>query len=754
MNENLTPVAVKRFEDIVKENGLFPVGPTNEMYIEGVRRLSVQYDIQDGHLVLWVDPHVLQKKSILLAYVPNVYDGDVEHSGQVSGFLNTYMGMDYVHKAAMQDGRQPLRLDMDGAFALRSYVVEGRGQYFEDGGKNKWRRGNVRAIKDVPDRMVRYAMGDLSYPVSGLQAFAPMAGVSIARNFSLQPYTITEPTGQTSFILTSPSRVDVYVNGIMMRSLQLDAGPYDLSDFPVTNGANDVKLIITDGAGRVEEKDFSLLSDASLLKKGLHEYAYNVGVLSYVKAGKIHYETKKPAFSGFHRYGISDVLTGGFSLQGDADVQQAGLHLVRMQDWGVVSADVAVSHVDDGGAVDAAFQVGYAYHDVPSNRHVTMVVDYRGDDFGALGLGHGVNPLSWGVGGRYSQPFIYNSILQVNGRYRVAQNEWGNDWAYGAGVSKSFFRNISTYLSFEHRRNMGAGVLFGISWSPSFSGHRVSAQVDSLNDSRDVRWDWSRDNQWHVGAGVNQTDGTDRGEGYVQYRGNRGVIGARHDVVRHVVPLRGDLAWNEKEIQQRTRLNAGVAVAFVNDSVALSQPITDGFVMVRRHKNLQGHEIGINPRRESEGHRYAEWYVDAMGPAVIANATPYMYRRFQVDVRDVPADYDLDKDLYVAKPAYKTGVLVTVGSAANVHVDGYLRMPDKEVVRLQAGMIYGKHMPDFEPVEFFTNNEGRFRVGQLMPGRYEIVMHDEGVGRGYFTVPDDAKAGRMSVGEIVMEPEG
>ena len=48
---------------------------------------------------------------------------------------------------------------------------------------------------------------------AGFQSYQSLLGLTVARNFSLQPYRITQPLGQTSFFLKAPSKVEVLVNG-------------------------------------------------------------------------------------------------------------------------------------------------------------------------------------------------------------------------------------------------------------------------------------------------------------------------------------------------------------------------------------------------------------------------------------------------------------------------------------------------------------------------------------------------------------
>ncbi|MDE3038943.1 MAG: fimbria/pilus outer membrane usher protein, partial [Pseudomonadota bacterium] len=191
----------------------------------------------------------------------------------VSAYVNLFGSQDYVESGVTEaTGRQPLRLSSDGAFNLRGVVLESSGNYIEND-SHPFQRGDTRLVYDLPDSMVRVAAGDLSYPVEGFQSFQSMAGITLARDFDLQPYRVSEPTGQTSFFLNSPSRVDIYVNDRKVQTLQLDAGPFDVRNFPVVNGSNDVRLVITDASGRVEVKNFSIVSDAELLEAGLNKYA-------------------------------------------------------------------------------------------------------------------------------------------------------------------------------------------------------------------------------------------------------------------------------------------------------------------------------------------------------------------------------------------------------------------------------------------------------------------------------------------------
>ncbi|MBI5783357.1 MAG: fimbria/pilus outer membrane usher protein [Gammaproteobacteria bacterium] len=108
--------------------------------------------------------------------------------------------------------------------------------------------------------------------------------------------------------------MDIYVNDRRVQTLQLSSGPYDMTDFPVANGSNNVKLVITDATGRVEVKNFDIVSDANLLAAGLHKFAYNAGAISTTVNREKQYDSDKPVLSAFHRYGLTDSFTLGGNL--------------------------------------------------------------------------------------------------------------------------------------------------------------------------------------------------------------------------------------------------------------------------------------------------------------------------------------------------------------------------------------------------------------------------------------------------------
>jgi outer membrane usher protein len=158
----------------------------------------------------------------------------------LSGYVNLHGALTHVEQGTTP-GRQPLNLQLDDAINYNGEIIQNTMNYIESGSPH-WQRGNTRFVHDDPARAIRYQAGDLNYPTAGFQTFSPLGGLSFARDFTLTPYDDVQPSGQQRFILESPSKVEVLVNGQPAQVLRLPPGQYDIRNFPFAQGANDVQL--------------------------------------------------------------------------------------------------------------------------------------------------------------------------------------------------------------------------------------------------------------------------------------------------------------------------------------------------------------------------------------------------------------------------------------------------------------------------------------------------------------------------------
>lgn len=705
--------------------------------------LSIVYDDFDAVLRLTPDPAQLRRMEISVKSPQVTPDDSVVMPAALSAYVNLRGGVEYVSGTdAAGDGRQPARVDIDGAIHWRGTVLEAQADYLEND-SDAFRRGDIRLVRDFPAQMLRAAVGDLSYPVTSFQSFQPMLGVSLARNFTLQPYRVTTPTGDTSFVVQSPARVDILVNGQRIRSLRLDPGSYDISDFPVADGANDVSLVITDATGNVEVKRFPLLGDRQLLKQGLHAYAYSAGIRADKGGRDIEYDAGAPVFSGFHRYGVSETLTLGAQAQGDQDVQQVGLSALKATALGTFGLDAAASRTRRAGA-DAAVQLSYRLADVTARRDFSAQLRWRGDDFAALGQPNPVNPSAAEAAARYNFMLGEAVTAGIGWRYRFGRGSGEDDWSYAFTAGRSFQKGLTLSLNAEHRRQEGIGAFVTLTWSPPSSPHSFQAVSDTFAQTQEARWDYRPPQD--IGAPqayaalLRQDGGGAQATGGIAYRGYRGEASLRHDIYRDM----------DGRSEERSQLLAGAALAYAEGQLALSRPVSGSFVMLRRHETLDAGAIGINPsvaqnRHEKDAFRAR---IDAFGPAVLPDATPYMYYPVRIDTRFLPVGYDIGRDLYTVFPSYRSGAVLTVGHAGNIYAEGRIIDGSGVPAALMGGEI--RPLAGGAPQEFFTNAEGFFNITGLAPGRYVLTLHRLPRRAVYLDIPAGAPVGLYAAGDLYL----
>lgn len=660
-----------------------------------------------------------------------------------SGYLNLLMGMDYVEQTShgVNEGRQPFHTDFESAINFHNYVVEGVVTYVEDG-RPDWQRGDVRLVHDDPDRMLRWAVGDLSYPATGFQNFQPLAGITVARNFSLQPYRVTEPLGQTSFFLRSSSRVEVLINGRLVQTLQLPAGPHSLRDFLFASGSNAVELRITDDVGRVESVRLSFFYDTRLLAQGEQEFAYSVGVPSHLAGAGKSYETEQPAFSLFHRIGLTDTLTTGLNAQGNADQQMLGIEAAWATPFGTFQPDLAVSRTDACG-FDSAWRLGYTYFDAgsPWGSSWSAAIQHRGRHFAALGNLDPHNSIATEISARYGQRLPWQMSAGIGGSYQLHRDRERDTTSINASLNKSFGRGSNLNITFD-RRTTTTGetdhrALLTVTLLWPDGRNSIRASYDTLSDTARASWRYA---SARVVGGLAAELGAQRTRddysvfGNARYTGYRGEFELAQNVTTPQTA--------SEQVESRTSARLGTALVFADGQFALSRPVRDSFAIVVPHREFAAQTIGVDP---VDGRFSAR--SDVFGPAVVPDLSSYLVRNLVVDAPDLPFGYELGPRTRTVFPTYKSGTILRVGEGVTVLLVGVLANADGRPVALQAGQITALHDPQCKPVAMFTNRNGRFAAAELRPGTYELRADSAPTIPVRFVIPTGT-AGRYDVGTL------
>lgn len=271
--------------------------------------------------------------------------------------------------------------------------------------------------------------------------------MSFSKVYRIDPYFIRYPLFDFSGLVSQPSQVDMYVDGVRVRSEHFAPGEFKLENFQGFGGAQTVELVIRDALGRERRINVPFYFTDQVLRRGLHEYSYNLGFLRS-EFGLTSNRYTKPVLSGYDRYGVSDWFNLG--LHGEAGDGVANL---GVQAWlktgrlGLLHLEVSGSH--EATREGAAGLVSYEYMNRRFRGRLALQgfsKDYRNlDDHTAVSRKK-LNLLA-GIG--YASP-AYGSVafdvLSSTSYQGESREVWTLSWA------KQLWRRLYTNLSL--RRNL------------------------------------------------------------------------------------------------------------------------------------------------------------------------------------------------------------------------------------------------------------------------------------------------------------
>lgn len=711
---------------------------------------TANFDSGDLVLVLEIPFELRDERIILLGGRPRDTVADVIPPANISAFLNIRAGVDWIQQSPFDDtGVSGFVADFDGAINVGGVVLEGEFRYDEEANR-KFTRGDIRAVYDDLDSLIRFEAGDLSIGRRPYQNAPTMAGIAAYREFRIDPYSDPRPVGERGIVLERPAKVEVIVNGSSVRQVSLPAGRYSLRDFPITAGAiNDVEFIITYGSGEVERLTFPAFTSIDLLGEGTSEFALNVGVPYDDDRGIRRYDTNDFNVIGFYRRGFTPTLTAGASVEANKDILLVGAEAAWASPFGNLGVqvwnDLRNPGLDSGRL---ALQYNRQSPDPYTGTAIDALVILTGDEYRTLDQLFGEAPDKVYASTRITRALGTNTRLQLGGNYRISSERDVNGdrieaWTLSANVGRSFGR-VSANLGVDYTNSSAVGseviARVGI-FVPLGSGTLTSSYT-------------TRENTFRAGYRRSPRTGVG-GFGYnadfqVSDQGNQQSIGASYFGNRFEFDIEQSRTASNGSSDLRTGAVLGTALVMADGDFAISRPVTNSFAIVKNGSEIEA-KLALDPRGAILGGQpvYSA-YSDFMGPGVVPDLNAYFYRQIEVEVPDAEAGTGLNGELFYVKPRYKSGYSLSVGTGGGtVSALGNLMFEDGTPVSMISGTVKrldaepgdpAKANDDEPDASFFTNSGGRFFIEGLDPsGEYEVlIVINDNPQRFVLTVPDDA----------------
>lgn len=227
------------------------------------------------------------------------------------------------------------------------------------------------------ERGLRQALvGDSVWPGSGLLGAVPIGGVTWQTYFGFEPGFIATPTLDMRGVATTPSTVDILVNGSLVARQQIPAGPFELGNIVAQAGSNNVTAVVRDAFGRETQMGTSgFYGSPLLLQPGLSTFAASAGRIREDRLGAAPaYHDAAVMAQGM--LGVTTNLTAGAAVQAGPQARVVSGMVATTSGVGEISAQLA--HGQGGGNGGMALALSYRLGTVDWSFNAAMTRRQRG----------------------------------------------------------------------------------------------------------------------------------------------------------------------------------------------------------------------------------------------------------------------------------------------------------------------------------------------------------------------------------------
>lgn len=617
-------------------------------------------------------------------------------SDSPSGFINLRANQSVISGDGVTDSHLPGAAQVD-------FVQSAWGWTFESSADARehrdavWTRGDVRLVYDDEETLWRWMIGDIRTPGRGFEQSQPLGGLSLRKQFSIDPDRVAYRVGEFEILLKRDSMVEIIVNGVEFERLRRPAGRFNLRDSPSLSGLNRVTLRVRDDLGGIEEFEFDFVSEGRTLEKGEQEFAYAVGYPWLESGGDRLYDRTGAYSSIFHRYGVSDSLTIGVNLQNYFYRTVVGGEVDLASSLGLFTLESAACEVLGirGFATRGRWRSLDSFAGLEPGWQLGVEILRQSDTFFPVAVTP-VAPASFAttVGTWVRKALPGRVVASLGEVYEEAFD--GNEPRKTDQAALTFpmgrqFRLEASYQRVRWTTNEDRGLLT-LTWNDEPGRYSISAVHDSGADLSGLSLSRTNEravNDWRAWAKAESRHGDSM---------------ARVDLEGLFRPGHLRLSQDSTRISgfgtQTTSLGLETGLVWAGGVFALAAPVSDAFALA-------------NPR---DGERHVR--------NLVSHATS--------SVGDV-----------VVKPGYRQGVLVEEGPSKTTQVRGVLTEAGEPLAFVTGVLVdaQGKTVSE----DFFTNGTGRFVIEHLTPGSYSIRRDHAPLIS--FTIPSDA-ADEFDIGTL------
>lgn len=583
---------------------------------------------------------------------------NIFHPLEESAFLNYQFNYD-------QDSLQP-----GAAYGLESEVGVRRdgwlylsGQRFvqDDSTQSGFFRLMSSATYEWRADLKRLVLGDAMTSATLLAPSTRFAGISLSRNFELNPQFIQYPTLEYSGAVSAPAEIDLYLDGLKIRTEKIPPGNFRLENFTGMMGYGDIELVVRDQFGRESRMRSPYYLSNQLLKPGLQEYDYGFGLLRE-DYGAANDGYGSPVLLAYHRYGWTPRATVGYRLYSDDSLLFLSPSLdLLASTYGTINLMTGISSGNGDNGVAGVLH--YVFTRRPLNTYFSYGTYTDGFTSPGMTISSNQPKNSFATGfGWGSERFGSFSVDLADHRLQAGKGRRSIGFSY----SRQLYRQLSMTLSYQKTQGDSdySTSYLSFYYAPP-QGPKLSARVEAQGESRTLTVQAQENPPPGVGYGYNAS----LGQRFAAAE-NATIFMPSVQVNREYGIMRGDLRVEQGE--SAVSLSAAGALTWVGGLLRPSRPVSDSFALVQVG-NLGGVQVRHNGQDIGQ--------TDRDGRILLPVINSYYDNQISIDDKDIPFNYALlGVEQYFSPPA-RSGSCVVFDVQKSQPVTGFLYMESAGVLQ-------------------------------------------------------------------------
>jgi outer membrane usher protein len=701
-------------EDVLFEKEIF-------VSLRSIAGIRFHIDETEVALIINAEPSLFKKHTIVSAYkLPY----DVIYSKDTSAFLN-YASV-YIQETA---GAPFFSLSGELGISVDDYLAISTFNFSDDGETEDLVRLMTSLSHSDRAGLRTVTIGDFSALSGILGSSAVLGGLNFSKNFSIDPYLLKYPGLNLSGTVETPSDVEVYLNGLLVRRERLSPGEFLFTDVPATIGHGTANIIIKDAYGKEEIITSPFYYTDSLLKRGLHEYSYSIGFIRE-DLGVESFEYGRAAFMGFHNYGLSRIIKLGYAAEATEELINIGpTASILLSNFGVL--DFSFAYSNSSGISGYSGLLSYTFRSTrPAYFGANFSLRSNSEDYSNLIT----KPSDDKAKAAFSGTVSYNakSLGSIALGYSSSNMHEGTDTSrVTVTYSKTLSKKATLFTTFTETRDVSTSdeIFIGLHL---YLGDRSSGSISYRGDDDHEIKRASIHKSLPLGTGFgyradieSSGDNTDY-DGTLQYQGNYG---------------RYEAGYFNREQEESYRLSVSGGIGYIDNSIFFSRPITDSFAKVDIN-NIEGvrvYHFGNEAGR-----------TDRNGSVIVPHLRSYENNRISIESRDIPINYAIGSLTEYVSPPSRGGALVTFDIRKIQGIIGTVNiMENGENVHMESGVL--RIEADDGLYEGLVGRGGEFYIENVPSGKHTARIIYLGRECKFDIIIPDSEDMLIDLGEMICE---